>query len=361
MAITPIELTQSKDAQTLSNQPLATEDPELIRRQIERTRTEMGHTLDEIQKRLSPDYIKQQTQETLREAAVEKVEQMTQTAENTVSNWRSSAMQTIKDNPIPAAMVGIGLGWLFMSNRNDDRGYDDHSYDGYRTMSERYPYADERRYGRSRRVSEPEYYSRDDRDLGAMAGDAQDWVEDTAGTVQRKAKRAANEVSNQASSVAQSVSETVGDAASTVQDYASEMADDAQQKAEQMRMQAQIAADEAQREFNRGVRQTKQTFRNTMEDNPLAIGIAALAAGAVAGLVLPGTRREDEWMGETRDHLLEEASSTVQQTVQKAQTVAERTAQTALDEAKRQADKEKLTLAGATTSTNGETKSSKKA
>ncbi len=38
-----------------------------------------------------------------------------------VDDTRHSIMDNIRDNPIPAAMVGLGLGWLFINGRRDDR------------------------------------------------------------------------------------------------------------------------------------------------------------------------------------------------------------------------------------------------
>jgi hypothetical protein len=44
-----------------------------------------------------------------------------------------------------------------------------------------------------------------------------------------------------------------------------------------------------------------------VESRPLAVGVASLAVGLLAGLALPATRREDELLGDTRDELVESA------------------------------------------------------
>lgn len=378
MAITSTELTQANRAQGTNDHLVTSSDPEAIRLQIQRTRSRMGVTIDEIQKRLSPDYIKEQATETLREAASDRVEQFTQTAEDTMNSWRMNAMNTIKDNPVPAALIGIGLGWLLLSERNRDDEYDfdyeyDRTYYGNRPVGP-YGYTGESRYGwtgdrPSRMRSRYEVDYDEERELMGMVDDAQGWVEDTAEMAQRKAERAANAaqrkaqqaasaVSGQASDMASSVRRTVSETSDSAQHHASDFADEAQRMAADARMQARLTAEQAQREFNYRMRQTKKTFWNTMEENPMAIGIAALAAGALVGLVIPGTQRENELMGERRDQLLEEAGQTVQQTVRKAQTVAERTAETAMAEAKRQAEQQNLTLSGESSKgTNGGTRS----
>jgi ElaB/YqjD/DUF883 family membrane-anchored ribosome-binding protein len=362
MAITPNQLTRT-NGQSLSDRIVIADDPEAIRLQIQRTRAQMGGTIDEIQKRLSPDYIKQQTQDALRDAAVEKVEQMTQTAEDTVNNWRSNAMEMIKDNPVPTALVGIGLGWLLLANREkDDYDYEysyERDYYGNRPLREPYRYSNitsqsryawdaETGYGRERYAT-----GRDQSDFGEAVDDAQEWVEDTAEMAQRKAQRAASAVSDKAEAAVSSVRQSVDDITDSTQHYASDVADEAQRRAADARLQARLAAEQAQRELDYRMRQTKKTFWKTMEENPLAIGIAALAAGALVGMIIPGTRRENELMGETRDQLFSEAGSTVQETMRKAQTVVERTAETAVDEAKRQAEKQNLTMADASKSLSG--------
>jgi hypothetical protein len=55
----------------------------------------------------------------------------------------------------------------------------------------------------------------------------------------------------------------------------------------------------------------------SMRENPLAYGVAALAAGALMGSLMPRTEVEDEYLGETRDSLLDSAREMAEDTVQK--------------------------------------------
>ena len=52
------------------------------------------------------------------------------------------------------------------------------------------------------------------------------------------------------------------------------------------------------------------------------IGAATLALGVIAGLLVPSTDKEDELMGETRDHLLDEVKEAGQQALDKGKHVA---------------------------------------
>jgi hypothetical protein len=115
------------DGDDLATDAGATGDPEVdqLVEEIEVTRVEMTGTVEEIGDRLDPRNIVADAKETVREATVGKVEQMANTAGEMVSNAGQTAQEagtglvdTIRRNPVPAAMVGIGLGWLAMSARS---------------------------------------------------------------------------------------------------------------------------------------------------------------------------------------------------------------------------------------------------
>jgi hypothetical protein len=56
------------------------------------------------------------------------------------------------------------------------------------------------------------------------------------------------------------------------------------------------------------VMRVERGLEATLHSNPLALGAAALVAGAAVGYSLPRTRREDQLMGQVRDHLLDGAT-----------------------------------------------------
>jgi len=103
-----------------------TGDPEVdaLVGDIVETRDEMTLTVEEIGDRLDPQNIIEGAKETVREATVGKVEDMANTAGtmvteagDTVREAGSGLVDRITSNPIPAAMVGLGLGWLALSSR----------------------------------------------------------------------------------------------------------------------------------------------------------------------------------------------------------------------------------------------------
>jgi hypothetical protein len=64
---------------------------------------------------------------------------------------------------------------------------------------------------------------------------------------------------------------------------------------------------------------TQGSLDSWIRQNPLAFGIAALAVGAAIGLSLPETETENEWMGETRDTLVERAQELKENAVETVQ------------------------------------------
>jgi hypothetical protein len=101
-------------------EPTGGGDAARIEAEIAETRHEMTGTVEAIGDRLSPSGILDGAKHTVRNATVGKVEDMTSTATETLSGATSSAqetgagiLETIKQNPVPAALAGIGIGWLW--------------------------------------------------------------------------------------------------------------------------------------------------------------------------------------------------------------------------------------------------------
>ena len=63
-------------------------------------------------------------------------------------------------------------------------------------------------------------------------------------------------------------------------------------------------------------------LQRAWRQNPLMIGVAAAVAGAVVGLGVPETERENELMGETRDRMLDSVQDTVRDKVDQVQQAA---------------------------------------
>ena len=77
-----------------------------IRAEIDETREEMGGTLNELGDRLDPAHLVTQAKENVRDATIGRVE-------DTAKGMTDMVMDTIKKNPIPAAIAGAGLALLW--------------------------------------------------------------------------------------------------------------------------------------------------------------------------------------------------------------------------------------------------------
>ena len=208
----------------------------------------------------------------VREATIGKVENMVHGAEETVMKTGNSIIETVKANPIPAALAGVGLAWLFLNMRASSRVTRQGSQDGraIREIGVR-GYDDAR--GPLDRVM---------RQVGEKAGQAVHSVQHSASNVVR-----------QAGDLAQKAQTSTIELTHTAQESVSHFAHDAQASVSQLAQHAQSQA-----------RRIETRFETTLHDNPLAIGAAVLALGTAMGLAFPTTRREDEWMGAARDQVL---------------------------------------------------------
>ena len=73
-----------------------------------------------------------------------------------------------------------------------------------------------------------------------------------------------------------------------------------------------------------------------MKEYPLAVGIGFAALGALIGVLLPGTRREDELLGEQSDKLVKATKEKGEELLQRGKVVAQRVTESAVEEARQQ-------------------------
>lgn len=109
------------------------ESPEELRQAIEQTRAEMGETIDAIQAQLSPEHLKEQAKEQVREATIGRAEaavgRAQETAEKLVGHApdsarraRSAVIEMVKRYPIPTGLLGFLLSWLVLTRLRGARG-----------------------------------------------------------------------------------------------------------------------------------------------------------------------------------------------------------------------------------------------
>ena len=289
-------------------------DVETVRAQIEQTRAEMSGTIDALTEKLNPQRLADQARDTVqdavherldqakdtvRQATIGKVEDAVSTATEKVQDVVSSAgealgtvtqkvqgavvpaanssidtaqaagtnvassgrslLDTIKQHPLPAALAGIGLGWLYLSARKDTPS----TGNSYRQSGVlRTPYA----------TGGDMSYQGTDRDSGSGVSQALTAVPDKAGQLAGKARDSATQLGSQVQGKAQ---------------------------------------------------QAGGGLQQVLQENPLAVGAVVAGVGMLVGLAVPETDKENQLLGQAHDNVMDKAGHVVMDTAQKVQTVAQ--------------------------------------
>ena len=303
---------------------------------IERTRARMGETIDEIGDRVNPDRVQAEIKARAREQVREvkatmkyKARSAMRDIEHEVSDAGRGLWDTIRENPIPAGMVGVGLAWL-VANGATGRDYD-YEYDdlGYRYPRNRpVGYRAAGSVGATGPYAEGEYaYDVDRTRAGAQSSYA------TGGYVavdsEAEGKGRVDEVKEKASEAKDRFREKAHDAADEVRDRASHLKHRASEEMHEMQDRASHAARQAANRARRAERRVEYA----VQDNPLAAGAIAAALGFAAGMMIPESHREQEMFGRARDKMVDKAERTVRRAGQKAREVAKETASVAKETA----------------------------
>ncbi|MBV9279064.1 MAG: hypothetical protein JOZ41_03190 [Chloroflexi bacterium] len=242
-------------------------------------------------------------------------------------------VETIRQNPIPAALAGLGLGWLFWSGRKQS------STSGYRAYSYERPYGYNRQY---------DYGYTPYRGAGSAYGSGyqpsayggqQQYGADYQGQDRSAAGQAAERVQGavgQAQDMAGHVADQTQNVAGQVQDAAGQMANQVQGTAGQVAGQVQDTAQQLGYQAQYQTQRAVSGFQQMLDERPLAVAAGAVALGLAVGLAIPSTPQEDRLMGEARDNLVQQAQQTAQDTAQKVQSVAQEAVGAAKSEAHEQ-------------------------
>lgn len=277
-------------------------DSREIRREIERTRSQMDRNLDALEQKLTPSQLALEAWSLFRGGSTAGASRL----------WRLA-----KQHPGPAAVIGVGVAWLMTDASKSGSG------DNRRDYGPRYEGA----YGYGGRRGFSSDWETDEHEgrFSSALHDAKDRVTGAAGTAKHAVSDAASTAKHAVGDAASSAKHAVGDAANS--------AKEAMAGAKERVVDATASARERTRYQ---ARRAQMGFWQSMEERPLAIGAAALALGVVAGLMVPSTRKEDELMGETRDRLMERAREVGEEALDKGKQVASVAVDTLKEEAERQ-------------------------
>lgn len=288
--------------------PEKSRDPATIEGDIEKTRSSMSSTLEQLHGKLNPTALKEHALEQLheakeaikadvraeiadvktnlrrelaeaksgfREATIGKVEHMVDDAQQTMKETGNGVLQAMRDNPIPTALVGIGLGWLFVNARSR------RSHENTRSGP----------YGNASLGTSSA--SRAGRGLEANARRALDAATDGVKSIAHRVGETGEKIEESVETFAHDAGEAASDYAGRAKSSAMTMAHDARDTAVQW----------------------EGSVEKTLRDNPLPLGAIALALGLAAGLAIPSTEMEDQMVGPLRDDALDEVEALADQAI----------------------------------------------
>lgn len=197
--------------------------PDEIQRELDATRREMSDTLHAIERELSSGQLMSRAFEMFRSGP---------------GRFSQNLSQTVVNNPVPVALIGIGLLWLAKA--------------------------------------QPE-----------------GGVEVSSG-------------------------EGIKDKVSSATGRARELKDRTSEKAHELKSRTSERAHELKARSSERVRRSIGTVQRTWNDNPMLLGLCAIAGGAVLAASIPTTQREREVIGPHRDRLVEGAKQTARSAVEGA-------------------------------------------
>jgi hypothetical protein len=244
-----------------------------IEAEIDRTRAAMDRTVDAISGKLTPQQLMLEAMGVFKDGS---------------SAFATQVVETARAHPVPATIIGIGLGLLLTEKSRGERSVKTADADtGHRVAG----------FG----------------GYGPYAGG-----EPPVRTGGKSVKDKTAEVKDAVALGAMEAREMIGDTAAHVKEQAAHVKDQVAQGAEAVREQAAQVPAYARQQWH----DAQLGFWQTMDQKPFAIGAAALAAGVCAGLAVPSSRKEKELMGETRDRLLDQAKELGREAVDKGRQVA---------------------------------------
>jgi uncharacterized protein YjbJ (UPF0337 family) len=102
-----------------------------IRADIDNTRASVGEKIDQLQARLDPSRLKAQATETVQEMLSDTANSMTEYVKTHKDEMVHSLTDAARRNPLPTALIGLGLGWLVLESMSGNRRDEDDDYYTY--------------------------------------------------------------------------------------------------------------------------------------------------------------------------------------------------------------------------------------
>ena len=285
---------------------------DVIERDLERTRSRMDNRLSELQERLSPGQI------------VDDLLGYFRGSEG--GDFARNLMESVRNNPLPAALTGIGLTWLMASNPKP-RAVGEK--EGVSSSTDSRTWTSQEEFDRHFRELEQDVPRQTDEDDTAYRCR----IDEARG----KALGVARQPDDTAESFSQRVQQAFTAAGQTVIKGAQDLRDSATDTASRLSGSAQSALESVGERLAQGsesARQMSGSLLSTIGDNPVLLGALGLAVGALLGALVPQSSQEEAALGEVADEARTTARTLAQGAMDRGGEVAQQAVEAGRDSAR---------------------------
>jgi hypothetical protein len=322
--------------------------------QIDRHRENLDQTLSELESRLSPGELLDSSLHYVKDGPGE-----------FLRNLGGAA----KVNPMPMALIGVGLGWLMLGHRDDSGSVASKLSGAARSAKDKARGA----ASRMRSGGDEQEDFEHDVDTAGISGEPE--LGDVYAFCLREEypfedseieciifedlgpgalssyrtglhRRRGMETTGMGTAARPGEPHLDDDARGRIESTRARMAEGStrvKDRISQARSAAWRRANRASEKLSRRAHEAGQRGSELVDRYPLSLVALGLAAGTALGATLPGTRREDELMGEASDDVKAKARATLREKGERAKQAARDAGQAAMDEARAQGlDPERL-------------------
>lgn len=292
-------------------------ETEAIRSDIDVTRRRMDDTMDALGDRLQPRHLLDEILGFLRGSSADGENRLKAVRDKVTSSADTAihaVTDTIKENPMPALLIGAGVAWMIYESRRDKSmsDYDDEHY------------ARRRREERNRYDPDTHY----DRPLEYPASTAaeREWDEARSTFAEGKEK-----LGDKVSAAADQVKDKLANVGEAAREKVGALRERAGEKLHAVKERAGEMTDRVKQSTREAYSRTRERVTTTADQHPIEVGLVALAAGVIAGLALPTPNVVNRTVGPTADRLRNRTREMGNELVEKGKRVA-RAATTAIKE-----------------------------
>ncbi len=278
-------------------------DTEALRSDIDQTRNKMDDTIDALGSRFQPRHMLDELLGFFRRhegQAQGKLNEVRESISHSSEAAMHTVVDTIKKNPLPLLVIGAGVGWMIYSSRQSNaRDYD---YDRYS-------------YDPNAHTDRPLEYP------GGLSSSAGGWRED-----------AESKYDQMKEGVASKLSHATDEARHKMEDLRHAAGD----KLESARQRASQLGDRVKDRTSEAYSRTRDRVVETAEQHPLELGLVCLAAGLVAGLLIPTADAVNRSIGDKADRLRDRTREAGHEMLEKGKRVADAAVSAVKEEAEAQ-------------------------